>query len=78
MKKIKYRVVDSRGQEHTRTSPRTYTHAVVHHVPDRPAADGWPDRKGYSQAAWCGRADLAETEAARWRKHGWQAEVIKH
>ena len=74
----KYQVTDSRGQVHKRTTMnRTYTHAVVCHMPEMPDRyhpdKPWPAR---SSASWCGRADLAEKEAARWRKHGYPVEII--
>jgi hypothetical protein len=74
---MKYQVTDSRGQIHKRTSDRTYTHAVVHHVPAPRPEDKivWAS-EAYSKARWCGRADLARKEAAGWQANGFEAEII--
>lgn len=72
----KYQITDSRGQVHKRATDRTYTHAVVFHVPGIPADGPWPARPGYSKAAWCGRADLAGKQAAMWQTVGYAVEII--
>ena len=73
----KYQVTDSKGQLHKRvTKDRTYTHAVVYHIPAQPAGNGWKARDAYSKASWCGRADLAHKEANVWCRHGWAVEII--
>lgn len=77
--KTKYHVTDSRGAVHTRTSERTYTHAVVCHMPPRPERNGLPAREEKTYAAWSGTPRLAEREANRWRNSpaGWTVEVIE-
>ncbi len=77
MTKTKYSVTDSRGKVHTRTSPRTYTHAVVHHVPARDAEGNWLARAAYSNANWCGSLKLAQKEAAQWGRRGLTTEIIE-
>lgn len=85
--KTKYQVTDSRGEVHTRSSERTYTHAVVAYNPGRPARKG-TDPKGNeitvpaeaprSRAAWSGTHRLALREAKRWSSHpSWVVEVIE-
>lgn len=75
----KYQVVDSRGHTHTRgTKERTYTHAVVIHIPARAAGDPAPHflaREAYSKSAWCGSRALAEKEARAWRSY--ETEIIE-
>lgn len=77
--KTKYQVTDSRGTVHTRSSERTYTHAVVAHMPARAAQGGMPAREDRTHAAWSGTVRLAEREANRWRNSpaGWTVEVIE-
>lgn len=47
------------GSQHTRKSPRTYTHAVL--VKDGETWGTW---------GWCGRPDLAEKTAAQAKRRG--------
>lgn len=76
----KYQVVDSRDQVHIRTTQdRTYTHAVVYHIPARAAGDPAPHflaREAHSKAAWCGSRALAEKEARSLGKH-YKVEIIE-
>ena len=62
--KTKYSVTDSQGRTHTRTTERTYTNVVV------------AEKDTRLNTCWCGRPDLAQKEAARWRAHGWTAEIV--
>lgn len=64
-KRHKYQVTDSRGQLHTRTTGRTYTHVVI------ARKDGWDVR-----ANWCGRLELAARTAGAFARNGWQTETI--
>jgi hypothetical protein len=75
----KYQVTDSRGIVHKRNSVRLYTHAVVAHVPGRPAQVGYPAHEPVTNTAWTGSPRLAEREANRWRNHSakWTVEVIE-
>jgi len=53
-----------------------YRHAVVRHPPEQPADGIWPARPARSKASWTSRVDLAQKEAAVWRKHGYETEII--
>jgi hypothetical protein len=50
----------------TRSSDRTYTHAVVTHG----------HGKGPHVAAWCGRLDLAQGEQRKAQRYGYTATIV--
>jgi hypothetical protein len=73
----KHTVTDSKGQTHKRVSQnRVYAFAVVYHRSEQTGRDGrvWP---AFSDAKWCSRRDLAEKEAAVWRRCGDEVEIIE-
>lgn len=66
MKKHTYTATAPDGSTHTRTTDRTYTHAVMVR---RDSSDRW------GCPAFSGRHDLAVKEAARFAKHVGAANV---
>lgn len=76
----RFRVTDSRGESHTRTSAnRLYTHAVVVRLAAIPAHDhflAWPER---DHIEWAGSLALAQKVASPWRKKAsaLQVEIIE-
>lgn len=65
----KYQVTDSRGEVHKRRTARTYTHAVVIHLPAKPAHNGSPASEAHTKTSWAGTERLANREAKRWESH---------
>lgn len=65
-------VTDSRGQTHTRNSKsRSYTHAVVVHLKEKPPRDNFLGRKAETRVEWAGSHQLAERNASVWRAPQW-------
>ena len=64
----KYKVIDSCGTVHTRTTQnRTYTHCVVAHIKAKPASEIWPYPQPAKRVAnWAGSERLARKTAAGW------------
>lgn len=66
MAKIKYLVRHEGEIIGTRSSERTYTHAIA----------VWGHGKSGAVATWCGRPDLAAGEQRKYQRYGFRAEIL--
>ena len=74
-----HRVTDSRGEVHIKKTVRTYTHAVVAHLPANVTSSGGVVREASTKASWASTHRLALREAKRWegKPMGFQVEVLE-